>query len=87
MEWIALVGQSELSPLISFDDLILSKCIGEGSYGKVFIGKFKGENVAVKQYVELTKEDNEKEVAIYSKLKSPYIVTFIGISRTKNLLL
>jgi hypothetical protein len=52
----------------------------------VYLGSFKGSEVAVKMYPTLTQEDNEKEANMLSKLHSPFIVTFFGISVCSSLL-
>ena len=48
-------------------------------FGKVYQGTYKGNDVAIKMYSSLTKEDNEGEANMFAKLKSNYIVGFFGI--------
>ena len=46
-------------PEIAHDEIILEKQIGEGNFGKVYIGKCRGKAVAVKVpfYQDLTGEE------------------------------
>jgi predicted Ser/Thr protein kinase len=46
---VCLVSQKVLKySQISFDEIIVEKEIGEGSYGKVFVGKWNNGKVALK---------------------------------------
>jgi hypothetical protein len=64
--------------------------VGNGSYGKVYRGIYKGENVAVKEITIVAPEKNqnteqkayrniEREISILGSLSSPYIVRYIGM--------
>jgi serine/threonine protein kinase len=57
------------------------------SAGKVYLGTFKGNDVAIKLFRGLSREDDEKEANMFAKLHSPFIVTFYGISVCSSRLL
>ncbi len=54
------------------------------SFGKVFLGTYNGEKVAIKQYSTLTTENNNSEAQMFAKLHSPYITNFFGVCQTLN---
>ncbi|XP_050411148.2 serine/threonine-protein kinase TNNI3K [Patella vulgata] len=65
-------------------DIECQEVIGSGSFGKVYKGKCKGKTAAIKRYRASTvgaKSDVDmfcREVAILSKLKSSYVIGFLG---------
>ncbi|KAH3766995.1 tyrosine protein kinase [Pelomyxa schiedti] len=67
------------------DELETDKQIGEGTFGIVFKGTWRGAEVAIKvlknqdqTYTKQNKEDFEREVQMMVSLKHPQIVTFYG---------
>ncbi|AVL95162.1 putative serine/threonine protein kinase receptor [Moumouvirus australiensis] len=69
--------------VIDYKEIQIGKQIGQGSYGTVYSGKWKGVEVAVKKFVkqklsEKQMLDFRAEVALLSELSHPNIVVFIG---------
>ncbi|EDR25578.1 protein serine/threonine kinase, putative [Entamoeba dispar SAW760] len=74
---------TELTTRLDPDELIEEKKIGEGSFGIVYIGKFRGSKVAIKKMKEIAQtktaiDEFEKEVAMLDKFRSEYIIHFYG---------
>ena len=69
---------------ISQDEIhVTDKCLGSGAYGKVFLGKFRGCKVAVKQMHDLILSPHnrrffEREMNIASRCRHPCLLQFIG---------
>ncbi|XP_060080735.1 serine/threonine-protein kinase TNNI3K-like [Ylistrum balloti] len=69
---------------LNISDLDFEEVIGSGSFGKVFKGRYDGKVVAIKRYRANSfgaKSDVDmfcREVAILSKLNSPYVINFVG---------
>ncbi|ELP84793.1 protein serine/threonine kinase, putative [Entamoeba invadens IP1] len=80
---IHINGQVENSTHLDSDELKEEKKIGEGSFGIVFKGKYRGNIVAIKK-MKIGSGDNsqidefKKEVAMLDKFRSDYIVHFYG---------
>ena len=77
--------------LISRDEIeIMSeKFLGEGGYGKVFIGRYRGFVVAVKALESLTftpreRELFEREMDIASRCRHPCLLQFIGATQEES---
>ena len=75
--------ETELSTLLDPDELIEEKKLGEGSFGIVFLGQFRGNRVAIKRMKgvadnEKQMEEFEKEVAMLDKFRSDVCVHFYG---------
>eukprot|EP00009_Paramoeba_aestuarina_P002419 CAMPEP_0201508716 /NCGR_PEP_ID=MMETSP0161_2-20130828/1986_1 /ASSEMBLY_ACC=CAM_ASM_000251 /TAXON_ID=180227 /ORGANISM="Neoparamoeba aestuarina, Strain SoJaBio B1-5/56/2" /LENGTH=515 /DNA_ID=CAMNT_0047903459 /DNA_START=93 /DNA_END=1640 /DNA_ORIENTATION=- len=75
--------EREARPEIQPDEIELLKLIGEGTFGKVYQGKCRGKEVAVKVFKnkDLSEEELSNfrdEVAIMSKIVHPNIVLFLG---------
>lgn len=73
--------------LIDYKELEMIKKIGEGGYGDVYLGKWLGQEVAIKQYGKNTTKkrstkkttDFIKEVEVISNLRHPNIVLYMGV--------
>ncbi|KAH3745821.1 protein serine/threonine kinase [Pelomyxa schiedti] len=75
--------ESTLSTSLDPDELQLEeRPIGEGGYGIVFRGTWRGQNIAAKIVKnpegKNTMTEFQQEVHILESLRSPYIVSFIG---------
>ena len=86
---IKIKGRVELSTKLDQDEIIEEKKIGEGSFGIVYIGTFRGNRVAIKKMKETENDEKgmeefEKEVSMLDKFRSEYIIHFYGASFIPN---
>ena len=65
--------------LISMNDLILTKLIGEGGQSKVYEGYFENNHSAIKIFNNIDWKSFMNEIIIISNLKHPSIPKFFGI--------
>ena len=76
--------------VISRDEIHLTdKCLGVGGWGKVFLGRFRGCPVAVKQIHELILSPHnrrlfEREMNIASRCRHPCLLQFIGATNDEG---
>ncbi|EDR27922.1 protein serine/threonine kinase, putative [Entamoeba dispar SAW760] len=80
-ENIPLQFETELSTRLDPDEIKEEKKIGEGSFGIVYIGEFRGNQVAIKKMKHLgdsKMKEFEKEVMMLDKFRSEYIIHFYG---------
>ncbi|BFU19660.1 tyrosine kinase, putative [Entamoeba histolytica] len=81
---IALAVSTYKSNKIDFDEIELKQPpLGDGAFGVVYRGTYRGIEVAVKKLKERTdnigaKQEFDKEVTLMTRLRGPYIVGFIG---------
>lgn len=79
INWIIPRNEIELSPNV----------LGEGSYGRVIMGNFRGSQVAVKDLHLLILSDYnirgfEREMKMASRCRHPNLLQFIGATRIQN---
>lgn len=79
-------GQVMLDFSIRFEDLTFGDLLGQGGYGKVYVGKWKFNQVAIKQYTaqdfsDQTKQEIRKEGMIMATVstQSDYLVRLKGM--------
>jgi len=75
--------ESDLSTSLDFDELVLGTKIGEGGYGTVYKGTWRGNECAIKileneDLVDDEREMVKRELELLGKLTSPYVVTYMG---------
>jgi len=88
-EKIPMKAETELCNKLDPDDLEEDKKLGEGSFGIVFLGTFRGNKVAIKKMKNVDNneealEEFSKEVAMLDKFRSEYIIHFYGASFIPN---
>ncbi|EKE41584.1 tyrosine kinase, putative [Entamoeba nuttalli P19] len=75
--------ETEQTCILDPDELIQKKKIGEGSFGVVYKGEFKGNSVAIKRMKPKVNDSNSeiefrKEVEMLAKFRCNYIIHFYG---------
>ncbi|ELP87573.1 protein kinase, putative, partial [Entamoeba invadens IP1] len=79
---IPLMGMTVMSTRLDPDELIEEKQLGEGSFGVVLLGKYRGNKVAIKKMKNMNNntsmEEFKKEVSMLDKFRSDYVVHFYG---------
>lgn len=75
--------ESDLSQSLDYDEIQLGQKIGEGGFGTVYKGTWRGNECAVKileneDMVDDEREMVKRELSLLGKLNSPYVVTYIG---------
>ncbi|GAT98862.1 hypothetical protein CL6EHI_123290 [Entamoeba histolytica] len=80
---ISIEGGTEISTRLDPDEIKEEKKIGEGSFGIVYVGEFRGNKVAIKKMKQVEesedkKKEFEKEVAMLDKFRNEYIIHFYG---------
>ncbi|ELP88440.1 serine-threonine protein kinase, putative [Entamoeba invadens IP1] len=84
---LELVLESSSSLTLDYTEFQKEKVIGEGSFGIVYKGVYRGVDVAIKEtksfsWPEDVLESFIKEVEMMDKMRCPYIINFIGASFT-----
>ncbi|GAB1226950.1 hypothetical protein ENUP19_0312G0002 [Entamoeba nuttalli] len=80
---ISISGETEISTRLDQDEIKEEKKIGEGSFGIVYVGEFRGNKVAIKKMKQIDesedkKKEFEKEVSMLDKFRDEYIIQFYG---------
>ena len=86
---VGIKAETELTTTLHYDDIVCEKQIGEGSFGIVFKGTFRGNDVAIKKMKDVdasaaTMAEFEKEVAMLDKFRCDQIVHFYGACTIPN---
>jgi hypothetical protein len=81
---VPLRAEGAPSTKLDFNELKFNEKVGEGSYGRVYSGTWRETVVAIKE-IKIPIESDYcsevmREVDLMSRLRSPFIVTFIGSS-------
>ncbi|KAL7716776.1 Protein kinase [Entamoeba marina] len=84
---ISLNVESSYSTFLDYTEFQKDEMIGEGSFGVVFVGMYRGTKVAIKQtknfsWPEEVVEAFEKEVRMMDMMRSSYIINFVGAVHT-----
>lgn len=73
---------------VPFFDLAFDSKLAEGTFGKVYLGRWHEQEVAIKTFDGLiTEQDTEqfvREVQIMTQLRSPYITQFYSVCHEEN---
>ncbi|BFU24650.1 protein kinase domain containing protein [Entamoeba histolytica] len=78
---IPLQGKTQYSPRLNPEEIISENVIGEGSFGVVFKGKYRGSTVVIKKFKNMRDEslkEFDKEVTMLDKFRCDYVVYFYG---------
>ncbi|ELP89213.1 serine/threonine protein kinase, putative [Entamoeba invadens IP1] len=80
---IKIEGNAALSTRLDPTELIDNEKVGEGSFGVVYKGTFRGNLVAIKKLKNISNEENvldefTKEIEMLDKFRCDYIVHFYG---------
>lgn len=84
------LNEGDINWIIPRDEIELSpNVLGEGSYGRVIMGNFRGSQVAVKDLHQLILSDYnirgfEREMKMASRCRHPNLLQFIGATRIQN---
>ncbi|CEG36325.1 tkl protein kinase [Plasmopara halstedii] len=71
---------------LNFSEITLRKCLSRGGFGLVFLGEFKGRQVAVKKIRPDRSNDPQdlkaflREIILMARLSHPRIVEYIGVA-------
>ncbi|ELP91093.1 40S ribosomal protein sa, putative [Entamoeba invadens IP1] len=80
---IKISAKTQLTTRLDYHELHEQKKLGEGSFGIVYLGEFRGLKVAIKKLREGCSDEGkvrefEKEVQMLDKFRSDYLVHFYG---------
>ncbi|KAH3744246.1 protein serine/threonine kinase [Pelomyxa schiedti] len=84
--FLPVLVETKLSTVLDYDELTIGTEIGEGTYGVVFVGFWRGQEVAIKilkeQVGTKTADMFSKEVSVLETIRCPQIVNFLGAVHT-----
>eukprot|EP00727_Mastigamoeba_balamuthi_P004347 m51a1_g13910 putative serine-threonine protein (1906) ;mRNA; r:772429-786691 len=78
---VRIVACGKLSTRLDYDELEFGPVIGEGTFGTVYKGRWRGTDVAIKQIrsgMFLSIEELSREIDILEHIRNPYVVDFYG---------
>ncbi|GAB1221391.1 hypothetical protein ENUP19_0080G0029 [Entamoeba nuttalli] len=83
METVTVKTETEITTKIDPDELVQEKKIGEGTFGIVYLGIFRGNKVAIKRMKDIQDDEDaltefEKEILMLDKFRCDYIIHFYG---------
>ncbi|ELP84088.1 protein kinase, putative, partial [Entamoeba invadens IP1] len=83
VEQISISAKTQMTTRLDYHELHEEKRLGEGSFGIVYLGEFRGYKIAIKKMKEGCNDDIkikefEKEVNMLDKFRSDYLVHFYG---------
>eukprot|EP00727_Mastigamoeba_balamuthi_P006829 m51a1_g2767 putative tyrosine (836) ;mRNA; r:999894-1003775 len=84
---VTVKAETKLSTRIDVDELEVGTLVGEGSFGTVFRGTWRGNTVAIKQLRnagDLNAKELLREIEVMECIRSPYIVGFFGAAITSS---
>jgi len=78
-------SESEPSSFISAAEVKLGEMTGKGSFGTIYSGSFRGQEVSIEQVnSKMAEAKAEKEIQLVSQLRAPQIVSFFGATKKGN---
>ncbi|ELP89031.1 protein serine/threonine kinase, putative [Entamoeba invadens IP1] len=88
---IPVVAESAMSSYLDQTEIIVKRLVGEGSFGKVYLGVFRGTQVALKVMKQInldqeTLDEFKKEVEMLNKFRCDQIVHFFGSVRMPRII-
>ncbi|ELP85520.1 protein kinase domain containing protein, partial [Entamoeba invadens IP1] len=83
IQQIQISAKTQMTTHLDYHELHEEKRLGEGSFGIVYLGEFRGYKVAIKKMKEgcndeIKMKEFEKEVNMLDKFRSDYLVHFYG---------
>ncbi|EMD43202.1 serine/threonine kinase, putative [Entamoeba histolytica HM-3:IMSS] len=83
IETVTIKTETEMTTKIDPDELVQEKKIGEGTFGIVYLGIFRGNKVAIKRMKDIQDDEDaliefEKEIFMLDKFRCDYIIHFYG---------
>ncbi|ELP87141.1 tyrosine protein kinase CSK, putative [Entamoeba invadens IP1] len=82
-EHVTINAKTQMTTRLDYHELKEEKKLGEGSFGIVYLGEFRGNKVAIKKMregceTEAKVREFEKEVSMLDKFRCEYLVHFYG---------
>ncbi|ELP93256.1 protein serine/threonine kinase, putative [Entamoeba invadens IP1] len=88
---LPIIAESMMSSYLDQTEIVIKRMIGEGSFGKVYLGLFRGTQVALKilKQINLDQEtlnEFKKEVEMLNKFRCDQIIHFFGSVRMPKII-